>query len=143
MRNAKPLGIVSQCNKLTWKAMEPFCGFQASQITACTIKAAGVAVWSQQAEQEFYGVERKSREAPDQRAVEADILQVLADVDFDQRNQLRHIPGFHLIGDEGRDAALLLGDEAAQHGDEALVDLGAKLGVAGERFACRDEHAAE
>src|SRR5436305_9439015 len=98
---------------------------------------------SQQSKQEFYGVEREAGEAADQRTVEADVLQVAADVDFDQRNQLRHVPGFHLVGDESRDAALLLGDKAAQHRDEALIDLAAKLGIAGERLACRDEHAAE
>src|ERR1700742_3338106 len=123
--------------------MEPPPGFQASQITACTIKAAGVAVWSQQPDQEFYGVKRKAREASDQRAVEADILQVFSDVDFDQRNQLRHVPGFHLVGNEGGDAALLLGDEAAQHHDKALVDLVTKLGIAGERLTGRNERADE
>ena len=30
---------------------------------------------------------------------------------------------------------------ASQHGDEALVDFGAQLGVAGQRLACRHEHA--
>src|SRR5437588_12817293 len=95
---------------------------------------------SQPSKQEFYGVERKSGEAADQRTVEADVLQVAADVDFDQRNQLPHIPGFDLIGDEGRDAALVFGDAGAQHGDEALVDLGARLGVAGSCLAARLEH---
>src|SRR5262249_3753312 len=113
------------------------------QITVRTIKAASVAERSQQTEQEFRGVKRKAGKPADQRAVEADVLQVLADVDFDQRNQLRHIPGFHLVGDKGREAALLVGNEALQHGDKALVDLGTKLGIAGERLAGRDEHACE
>src|SRR6478752_5785787 len=89
---------------------------------------------SQQTKQEFYGVERQSREAADQRTVETDVLQVAADVDFDQRDQLRHIPRLDLVGDEGRDAALLVGDEAAQHRHEAPVDLAAQLGITRERF---------
>src|SRR5579883_2119063 len=66
---------------------------------------------SQQAEQEFRGVETKPGEAADQRAVEADILQVAADIDLDQRDQLRHVPALDLVGDEGLNAALLVGDE--------------------------------
>src|SRR3954468_19720134 len=104
---------------------------------------ASVTQKSQQSEQEFYGVERKSGETADQRTVEADVLQVATDVDFDQRNQLRHVPRLDLVGDEGRDAALLVGDEAAQHRYQALVDLAAQLGVAGKRFARGDEHAGE
>src|SRR3954447_11561377 len=98
---------------------------------------------SQQSKQEFYGVKRKTRQPADQRAVEADVLQVAANVDFDQRNQLRHIPRFDLVGDEGRDAALLVRDETAQHRDQPLVDLAAQLGIARKRFARRDAHSGE
>src|SRR5256714_3596360 len=98
---------------------------------------------SQQSKQEFYGVKRKACEAADQRAVEADVLQVAANVDFDQRNQLCHIPRLDLVGDEGRNAALLVCDETAQHRYQTLVDLAAQLGIAGERFARRDTHAGE
>src|SRR3954471_22207005 len=96
---------------------------------------ASVTQKSQQSKQEFYGVKRKTRQPADQRAVEADVLQVAADVDFDQRNQLRHVPRLDLVGDKGRNAALLVGDEAAQHRDQTLVDLAAQLGIAGKRFA--------
>src|SRR5215475_841573 len=95
---------------------------------------------SQQAQQKFAGVERKSRKPTDQRAVEADILQVLADVDFDQRNQLRHVPALHLVGDEARYAALLVGDEASEHDDQPLIDLAAQLDIAVERLAGCDKH---
>src|SRR6516162_2871488 len=91
-----------RCNNPKSKAKEQFCTFQASRFTLATIKAPAVLNWSQHSQQIFRGVERKSRQSPDQRAVEADILQVAPDVDFDQRNQLRHVPGLHLIGNEGR-----------------------------------------
>jgi len=45
-----------------------------------------------------------------------------------------------LIGDEARDAALLIGDEASQHGNEAFVDLGSKFEIAGKRFTRLHEH---
>src|SRR5262245_22114516 len=99
----------------------------------------GVTQKSQPSEQEFYGVERKSGATTAQRAVETNLLPVAPDVDFDQRNQLRHIPRLDLVGDEGRDAALLVRDEAAQHRHQALVDLAAQFGIAGERIARRDE----
>src|SRR5437763_12966886 len=98
---------------------------------------------SQQSKQEFYGVEREAGEAADQRTVEPDVLQVAADVDFDQRNQLRHVPRFDLVGDEGRDAPLLVGDESSLHRHQALVDLAAQLGIGGERFTGGKEHAGE
>src|SRR3954463_2550043 len=104
---------------------------------------ASVTQKSQQSKQEFYGVKRKTREPADQRAVKADVLQVAANVDFDQRNQLRHVPRFHLVGDEGRNAALLVRDETAQHRDQTLVDLAAQLAIAGKRFARRDTHTGE
>src|SRR6201996_2910094 len=63
---------------------------------------------SEQPQQDFRGIEREPREPTDQRAVEADILQVAADIELDQRDQLRHVPGLDLVGDEGGDAALLL-----------------------------------
>lgn len=40
----------------------------------------------------FGGVERQSCKSADQRTVEADVLQVLADVDFDQVDELFHVP---------------------------------------------------
>src|SRR6478735_10574598 len=98
---------------------------------------------SQPPKQEFYGVESKTCEPADQRAIEADVLQVAADVDFNQRNQLRHIPRLDLVGNKGRDAALLIRNEAAQHRHQALVDLAAELGIAGERLAGCDEHPGE
>src|SRR6266478_10036117 len=101
----------------------------------------GVMEKSQQSKQEFYGVKRETGEPADQRAVEADVLQIPADVDFDQRNQLPHVPGLDLIGNESRNAAFLVGDETPENGDEALVDLGAQLGIAGQRLASLHEHA--
>src|SRR5581483_2738992 len=56
---------------------------------------------SQQPKQKFPAVEAKSGQAADQRTVEADVLQVTPDVDLDQRDQLRHVPTLHLVGDEG------------------------------------------
>ena len=40
-----------------------------------------------------------------------------------------------------RNAALLFGDHRSHHGHEALIDFGAQFGVAGQRLACRYEHA--
>lgn len=40
----------------------------------------------------FGGVKRQSGQPSDQRAVEADVLQVLADVDLDQVDELLHVP---------------------------------------------------
>src|SRR6202008_4062674 len=97
-------------------------------------KAGFVTQKSQQSEQEFARVEAKAGEAADQRAVEADVLQIAADIDLDQRDQLRHVPALHLVRDEALYAALLVGNEAAQHDDEALVDLAAQLGIASERI---------
>src|SRR4051794_20594011 len=104
---------------------------------------ASVTQKSQPSKQEFYGVKRKTREPADQRAVEADVLQVAANVDFDQRNQLRHVPRLDLVGDEGRTAALLARDKTAQPRDQAFVDPPAQLGIAGQRFARRDTHSGE
>src|SRR3954468_8940103 len=104
---------------------------------------ASVTQKSQPSKQEFYGVKRKTREPADQRAVEADVLQVAANVDFDQRNQLRHVPRLDLVGDEGRHAALLVRDETAQNRDQALVDLAAQLAIACECFTRRDTHAGQ
>ena len=57
------------------------------------------------------------RQARQSATVETDILQILADVDFDQRDQLLHVPCLDLIGDERRHAALLLGNHGSQHSD--------------------------
>src|SRR4030081_3039091 len=88
-----------------------------------------------QAQQNLSGEKPKAGQAADQGAVEADVLQVLADVDFDQRNQLSHVPSLDLIGDKARDAALLVGDKTSQNGNEALIDFGAQLGIAGEHLS--------
>jgi hypothetical protein len=45
---------------------------------------------SHEPQQVFERVERQAGKPANQRAVETDILQVLADVDFDQRDQLLH-----------------------------------------------------
>jgi len=47
-----------------------------------------------------------------------------------QRNQLSHVPGLDLVGDEARDAAFLIGDKTSEHGNQALVDLGPQLRIA-------------
>ena len=60
---------------------------QAARVTLGATKCVDVINSSQQPQQVFEGVEREPRKAADQRAVEADVLQVAADVDFDQRNQ--------------------------------------------------------
>ncbi len=70
-------------------------------------------------------------------------MQVFADVDFDQRNQLPHIPRLDLIGDEAGDAALLVGDQAAQHDNKAIVDFGAHLGIGCELIARLNKQAGE
>src|SRR4051812_10407911 len=98
---------------------------------------------SQQSKQKFYGVKRKTRQPADQRAVEADVLQVAANVDFDQRNQLRHIPRFDLVGDEGRDPPLRARDKPAQPRAPPLFDPPAQRAPARKRFARRDTHARE
>src|SRR3974390_848601 len=96
---------------------------------------------SQQTKQEFAGVQRKAGQSADQRSVEPDVLQVAADIDLNQRNQLPHVPCLDLIGDERGYAALLIRDETAQHRDEPFVDFTAQFGIGGKRLARFHEHA--
>src|SRR6516162_10446504 len=98
---------------------------------------------SQQTKQEFAGVERKASQSADQRSIEPDVLQVAADIDLDQRNQLPHVPCLDLIDDERGDSALLIRDETAQHRDESFVDFTAQFGIGGKRLARFHEHAGE
>src|SRR3954451_10836931 len=104
---------------------------------------ASVTQKSQQSKQEFYGVKRQAHQPPNQRAVKADVLQVAANVDFDQRNQLRHIPRFHLVGDEGRNAALLVRDETAQPRTQPFFALAAQPPPADRPSPRRDTHTGE
>src|SRR5450755_1153561 len=47
--------------------------------------------------------DQQSNQAADQRAVDADVLQVLADLQLEAVDQGRGVPGLHHIGDEGAD----------------------------------------
>src|SRR4051812_19426717 len=118
--------------------MELLCPVQASGMNPSAIKV-DVMNKSHEPQEVFPGVKRQASQPADQRTVEADVLQVLADINLDQRDQLRHVPGFHLVGDEGRYAAFLLGDHRAQDRDQTLVDLASQLGVGSERLSGLDE----
>ena len=90
---------------------------------------------SEQSEQYFSGVKQEARQTADQRAIEADVLKILSDIDLDQIDQPLHIPSFDLIGDENRDAPLLFNDDSARDRDDSVIDLGAHLRFGGEMSA--------
>src|SRR5437764_10652512 len=74
-------------------------------------------------------IKHQTGQAADRHAVEADILQVLADVHLDQPCQLGQIPALDLVGDEFGHAALLAFDEGGKRDDEALVHVGPDLRI--------------
>ena len=82
--------------------------------------------------QHFAGMKQEAGETADQRAVEADVLKVLSNVDLNHVDQLIHVPRFHLIGDEGRNPALVFDDELARRRDASSIDLGSHFGVGRE-----------
>src|SRR3954451_5672023 len=98
---------------------------------------------SQQPQQDFGSVQPQAGKAADHRAVETDILQIPADIDFDERDQLPHVPGLDLIGDKARYATFLVGDKASEHDNQSLIDLGAQFGISRERLACFHEHSSQ
>ncbi len=128
---------------MTWWVGDFRLSIARSESDPCTQGEARTALHSHHPDQILRGIKRKTRKAADQRAVEADVLQVAADIDLDQADQLRHVPGLDLIGDEAGDAALLVGDEAAQHHHDALIDFRAHLGISRELAAGFHEHGGE
>src|SRR4051794_34644900 len=88
-------------------------------------------------------VQGQTGQAADQRTVEADILQVVPDGELDPSDQYVDVPGFHLIGDEPSDAALLALHEVAQHTHHAAIDLGPDRRVALQLPTDIDQHRLE
>src|SRR4029077_5992164 len=68
--------------------------------------------------------------AADHGTIETDILQVAADRELDATDQHVDVPGFHLIGNETADAALLSLHEVGKYPHHAAIDLGADRRIA-------------
>src|SRR5262245_4191273 len=85
-------------------------------------------------------VQGQTGQTADHRTVEANVLQVAPHGELDAADQHVDVPGFHLVGDEVADTALLALHEVGKNTDHAVVDLGAYGRVVRELAADLDQH---
>src|SRR5437762_12612405 len=82
----------------------------------------------------------EASEAADQRAVDADVLQIRADVALELGDQLLLLPAHDLVLDETADLRPVLFDERRRRPQDLLVDPLLDLVVGTQRLAQRFEH---
>jgi len=69
------------------------------------------------------GKDQEPDQSADQRAVDADVLQVLADLQLEPVDQCGGVPGLHHIGDEGADLGAARRNRAGHQVANPPVDL--------------------
>src|SRR5436309_14756430 len=79
-------------------------------------------------------------ETADQRAVDADVLQVRADVALELRDELLLLPAHDLVLDEAADLRAVLFDQRGCSLEDLLVDPLLDLAVGAQRVADRLQH---
>ena len=80
-------------------------------------------------------IETEASQSADEGSVEADILQVPANIQLNDIDHLIDVPRSDLIGDESRDFPLLILNECLQDLHHAGVDFGSQSRLVGELAA--------
>src|SRR5882724_2843834 len=108
------------CSPSLWNVSVKFCGASAIRTSSSRLQG--------ELQPLLQRVKGQTGQPGDQGSVEADVLQVAANGELDAAEQHVDVPGFHLVGDETADTALLALYEIGQYTHHAAVDLGADRG---------------